>query len=567
MSPDFRGWSGIQEARMTRQITQKPSSAYDLKMSAYFNSLRHQAMSRRGFMRLGAGAAGIGAAALPGALPFLPGLSVLAQDESTFIFALEGDIRGLEPALAYDFAANPVVCQISEGLMQFLPDGTMQPLLAESFEQPDALTYVYTLKTGILFHDGTEMTIDDVIASIDRVQDEEVAGPMGWMYDPVASVERVDDVTLQITLSEPSALFQYVLATTAGHVVPAAAIEEFGLDLAVNPIGTGPYKFVSYSQGSEVELEKNTDYWQEGKPYFDRIFFKIVPEGTTRVAGMSTGEVNSMTQVPPDQIEAVQGMDNVTWQEVIGYTINLTTMRNDQPPFDDPLVRKAVALAIPYEDIMASLVKSTGVQSLNSTVPPNMPGSAGDQIAAPVYDLEAAKATLAESSLPDGFSTKYNVIAPNDVWIPMAVAVQEALAELNIELEIVQVAYDQMITLQQAGDYEGMMNFQWGSDFPDASGMLLPLFHSRNFPPQNNHSYYNNPEVDAMLDATEGELDAETRTQQLVDIQKLIAEDQPALFFEHFKWYMPMTNNVTGYQITPLWYWDAFCRDLQPAAE
>ncbi|CAN5688122.1 glutathione ABC transporter substrate-binding protein [soil metagenome] len=552
---------------MSRKSQPHAGQLFDQRMTNYLGALRHHSVSRRGFVRLGAGAVGIGAASMAGAKPFLPGVSVLAQDATSFTFALEGDVRGLEPALAYDFAANPVVCQISEGLMQFLPDGSMQPLLAESFEQPDALTYLYKIRTGILFHNGEEMTLDDVIASIDRVQDETVAGPMGWMYDPVESIEKLDDVTLQITLSAPSALFRYVAATTAGHVVPASAIEEFGLDLAINPVGTGPYRFVRYDQGSEIELEKNTDYWQEGKPYFDSVSFKIVPEGTTRIAGMSNDEINSMTQVPPDQIETVQAMENITWHEVVGYTINMSTFRTDQPPFDDVNVRKAFAMAIPYEDIMANIVKSTGVQSFNSTVPPEMPGSAGDQIPAPVFDLEGARALLAESALPDGFSTKYNVIAPNDVWIPMAIAIQQAVAELNIDLEIVQMAYDQMITLQQAGDYEGLMNFQWGSDFPDASGMLLPLFHSRNIPPQNNHAYYSNPDVDAMLDQQEEEQDADARNQLLVDIQTAIVEDQPACFFEHFKWFMPMSSNLTGYEVTPLWYWDAFCRDLQVIAE
>ena len=143
----------------------------------------------------------------------------------------------------------------------------MEPLLAETFEQPDALTYVYTLRSGITFHNGDPLTVDDVIASIARVRDPEVAGPMGWMYDPVDTIEKVDESTLQITLTAPSALYRYVAATTAGHVIPASAIEEFGLDLAINPVGTGPYKFVKYDTGSEIELEKNTEYWQEGKPY------------------------------------------------------------------------------------------------------------------------------------------------------------------------------------------------------------------------------------------------------------------------------------------------------------
>ena len=109
------------------------------------------------------------------------------------------------------------------------------------------------------------------------------------MYDvPEATVERTDDKTITIKLETPSALFRYVPATTAGHVIPAAAIEQYGLDLLRNPVGTGPYKFVKWDAGSQIELEKNPNYWQEGKPYFDRFIYKIVEEGTTRVTGSRT---------------------------------------------------------------------------------------------------------------------------------------------------------------------------------------------------------------------------------------------------------------------------------------
>jgi peptide/nickel transport system substrate-binding protein len=495
-----------------------------------------------------------------------PAVSVLAQEAGTLVFGLEGDPRGLEPALAYDFTANPVVCQISEGLLQFTPEGGLQPLLAESYDHPDPLTYIYKLRQGITFQDGSPVTMADVTASIDRVRDPEVAGPMAWMYDPVDKIETPDDVTLKITLKAPSALYQYVAATTAGHVIPKAAIEKYGLDLLRNPIGTGPYKFVSWESGNQIELEKNASYWQPGMPAFDKVIFKVVPEGTTRITGLKNGDLNAITAVPPDQIETVKAMAEVQWQEVVGYTANVSTMRNDKPPFDDVKVRQAVALAIPYQDIMTNIIKETGVLSHNTTVPSNMPGSAEDQLPEPVYDVEKAKALLAESSQPNGFSFKYSVIAPNDIWIPLAVAVQEALKELNIEMEIVQLAYADMITLQQAGNYEGMMNFQWGSDFPDASGMLLPLFHSKNFPPQNNHAYYSNPTVDKLLDDAEAEQDQAKRTQMLIDAQKQIAADQPMLFFEHFKWFMPMSKTLTGYTVTPLWYWDGFCRTLKPAS-
>lgn len=550
-----------------------PGRAFDIRMAAYLAELRDTWTTRRGFLRLAAGSAG--AATLTAALgapgsaskrAFLPGLYVLAQDEASVVFALEGDIRGLEPALSYDFTANPVVCNISEPLVAFTPEGGLQPWIAESFEQTDEVTYVYTLRDGVVFSDGSPVTADDVVASIARVRDPEVAGPLAWMYDgPGAVVEKTDDTTITITLETPSALFRYVPATTAGHVIPAAAIEEFGLDLLRNPIGTGPFKFSRWDAGSEIELVKNENYWQEGKPHFERFIYKIVEEGTTRITGLKNGEIDMLTAVPADQIETVLGLENVAFQEVVGYTINVMTLRTDQPPFDDINVRKAVCHAIDMPAIMEAIVGVTGIQSHNTTVPPNMPGSATEDLEPVPYDLAKAKELMAASSLPDGFATKLHVIAPNDIWVPQAIAVQEALKELNIEIEIVQLAYADMITLQQAGDYEGMMNFQWGSDFPDAAGMLVPLFLSTNLPPQNNHFYYSNPEVDKLLNDSEVELDQDARQEMLREAQRIISDDQPAIFFEHFKWFLPTNSRLTGYTLSPLWYWDSFGRDLAPA--
>ena len=542
-------------------------------MASYLTELRQSWTSRRGFLKLAAGSAGaatltaaLGGAKAAGSARLLPGLHVLAQDETSVVFALEGDVRGLEPALSYDFTANPVVCNISEGLMMFTAEGELEPLIAETFEQPDALTYIYTLRDGVVFSDGTPVTADDVVASIARVRDPEVAGPLAWMYDvPEAVVEKTDDTTVTIKLTTPSALFRYVPATTAGHVIPAAAIEQYGLDLLRNPIGTGPYKFVRWDAGSQIELEKNTNYWQEGKPHFERFIYQIVEEGTTRITGLKNGELDMLTAVPPDQLTAVEEFPDVELQDVVGYTISMVALRTDKPPFDDVNVRKAVCHATPLQSIMENIVGATGIQSRNTTVPPDMPGSASADLEPISYDVAKAKELMAASASPDGFATKLNVIAPSDIWVPQAVAIQEALREINIDVEIVQMPYADMITLQQAGDYEGMMHFQWGSDFPDAAGNLIPLFLSTNTPPQNNHAYYNNPEVDRLLNESEAELDEEARLEMLREVQRLISEDQPAIFLEHFKWFLPMSTRLTGYTLSALWYWDAIGRDLKPA--
>ena len=557
---------------MTRE--RDPGREFDVRMASYFAEFRNATMNRRGLLRLVAGAGG--AAALSSSLGtvsaatmhprVLPGLTVLAQDATSVTFGLEADVRGLEPALAYDFTANPVVCNISEGLMRFTPEGGLEPFIAESFEQTDEVTYVYTIRDDVVFSDGSPVTIDDVVASIARVRDPEVAGPLAWMYDvPEASVERTDDRTITITLATPSALFRYVPATTAGHVIPAAAIEEFGLDLHRNPIGTGPYQLANWAAGSEIVLEKNPNYWQEGKPYFDRFIYRIVEEGTTRVTGLRTDELNMIASVPPDQVEAVMGFENVNFQEVVGYTINRIEFRCDRPPFDDVNIRKAVCYATPLQAIMENIVGITGVQSRNTTVPPNMPGSASDELEPIPYDVERAKELMAASSMPDGFATQLHTIAPNDIWVPQAIAVQEALQEINIDVEVVQYPYADYITMLQGGEYEGMVLVQWGADFPDAAGMLLPLLLSTNVPPQNNQSYYSNPEVDRLLTASESELDEEARTEMLKEVQRIVSEDQPMMFFEHFKWFLPMSTSLAGYTLSPLWYWDSFGRDLVPA--
>jgi peptide/nickel transport system substrate-binding protein len=551
----------------------EPGREFDRMMASYLTELRQSGTSRRGFLKLAAGSAGaatltaaLGGAKAAGSARLLPGLHVLAQDETSVVFALEGDVRGLEPALSYDFTANPVVCNVSEGLMMFTAEGELEPLIAETFEQPDALTYIYTLRDGVVFSDGTPVTADDVVASIARVRDPEVAGPLAWMYDvPEAVVEKTDDTTVTIKLTTPSALFRYVPATTAGHVIPAAAIEQYGLDLLRNPVGTGPYKFVRWDAGSQIELEKNTNYWQEGKPHFDRFIYQIVEEGTTRITGLKNNELDMLTSVPPDQLAAIEEFPNVELQDVVGYTITLVALRNDKPPFDDVNVRKAVSYATPIESIMENIVGATGVQSRNTTVPPDMPGSASAELEPIPYDVAKAKELMAASAWPDGFSTKLNVIAPNDIWVPQAVAIQEALREINIDVEIVQMPYADMTTLQTAGDYEGMMHYTWGADFPDAAGNLIPVFLSTSIPPQNNHAYYDNPEVDRLLNESESELDQEARLELLREAQQIISEDQPVIFLEHFKWFLPMSTRLTGYTLSPLWYWDSFGRDLKPA--
>ena len=531
-------------------------------MHSYLRSLREQAMSRRGLMKMTGGMAA--ATAMAAVVPLVaPGVMVLAQESDTITMGLESDLRGVEPALGYDFTANPVICNITEGLMALDVDSKIYPLLAETFENPDAQTFVYSLRANVPFHDGTIMTVDDVIASIGRVRAPAIASPMAWMFDPVDTIEKTGDMQLTIKTKVASATFPFVLATTAGHVMPKALIDSTPDLPTQEPIGTGPYKFVKWEAGSAVTLVKNDAYWQTGKPYFQNAVFKIVPDGTTRVAGLKSGDLTMIRDIPPDQLSIVQGLPDITFQEVVGFTSNQIFMVNNKPPFDDIKVREAVSKAINYDEIMTNLVGNTGVRSVSTTVPPGMPGSAESELTVMPYDVEAAKAALAASSQPNGFKTTLTVDAESSQRTAEAQAIQQMLAEIGVEVEISKIPQADRITALQTGDYEGMIFHEWGADFPDANGMLLPLFHSRNVPPQNNGSYYSNPEVDALLDAADADV-SDARLATLIDAQKKIAADMPIVWLDHFKWFLPMKAGLTGYSIRPLFYWDSFLRDLKP---
>lgn len=534
--------------------------SFDQRMTRFLAETQRRALSRRRFLGLAAG----GAAAMAGAM-ILPGVSVLAADATTVTLGLESDIRGVEPALGYDFTANPVICNITEGLMMIDGKGAVQPLLAEKYDHPDALTYIYTLRTDVKFHDGTPLTVDDVLASIARVQNTAIASPMSWMYDPTESIAKTGDNQITIKLKTASSTFQYVVATTAGHVMPKKLIDSSPDQPIVEPIGTGPYKFVKWDAGSEIDLEKNATYWQAGKPFFDKAVFKIVPDATARVTGLKTGELNIFREIPPDQLAAVKALPDVTVQDVVGYTINMIAMVNNKPPFNDPKIREAVSKAIDYASIMTNLVQSTGVQAGATTVPQSLTNSTevNNVTVAVKYDVEGAKAALAASTQPNGFETTLTVDAESSLRVAEAQAVQQMLQAINIKANINKIPQADRITLLQSGDYEGMVFHEWGADFPDTIAMLLPLFHSRNFPPQNNQSFYSNPAVDKLLDDADAEFDETKRGQMLVDAQKQIAADMPVVWLDHPKWFLAMKNNLTGLTINPLFYWDCWLRDLK----
>lgn len=497
------------------------------------------------------------------------------------VVALPGDVGAVDPAFAYDFTTNAVVTQVTEGLLRYDDEMKLQPALAESWENPDPLTYIYHLREGVTFSDGTPMTIDDVIFSMERVRDPATASTLGWTYENVDTIEKVDDNTLKVTLSQPDALWQYAVATTAGHVISQSYYQEnqekFGKPDAPL-IGTGPFKIESWQPGTEIVLVRNENYWdKENGPYLDQVTFSILPDATARVTALKTEDAHMTIgpgSVSIDQFSIVEDMDNVELVKETGFQVDYIVFNNQRDPFTELNVRQAIYHALDLNQIVEEIIKDGGVKAKPTMITPAMWVFEEEKFeeayeALPEYphDLDRAKELLSQTSVPDGFDAVITTDA-DPVRLNVALQVQAAVEPLGINLEVEQVTFQELVNrIQFTLDYDMAMDV-WASDFPDPSGNLYPTHISTNIGEGGaNQSLYVNEEVDELLFQQNSLTDNSQRAELLIQAQEIIAQEVPEVIIDYP--YLPMAINksFTGYTLTPMWFWQAWAKDIHRVSE
>jgi peptide/nickel transport system substrate-binding protein len=495
-------------------------------------------------------------------------LSVVQGGE--LVVALATDIVALDPAFAYDEATSPVVNQITEGLLKFNPDGTLAPNLAESWEIQDPLTYVYTLRQGVTFHDGSPLTADDVLFSLERARNPATGSPMLGMYMNVDRIEKVDDWTIQVRLKQPDALWQYVPATAAGHILSLAHYtahkETFG-QAAAGLLGTGPFKFVSWTPNTAIVLVRNDQYWDKanGGPYLDRVTFKIVPDLAARTAGFQTGELHMGISLGLPDLAARQ-LEQVAYTETGSYFVGYLAFNTQRPPFDNLKVRQALGHLLDMTQVAPAIAGPSTV-AIHGPVPPALWTferakwqAADDQLPRQERDLEKARQLLAESGVADQLNGKTILVADITPEGPLVEAFVAAAAELGIQFEVKTLPGLDLFALISSGEHEyDIVTSAWWSDFPDPAGNLMPNFHTGGW----NLANYSNSEVDRLLDEQTGLLDPAQRTPLLLKAQQMIMDDVPWVGLWHPKVGMALNKAFTGYMITPLWSWDAYAKDIK----
>ncbi len=494
--------------------------------------------------------------------------------------AIEGEPASMDPAFDYDFVSGIAVSSMTEPLLKFCEnDQKLCPNLAESWTaSPDGMTYTLKIRQGVKFHDGSIMTVDDVVFSLDRIRDPKLASYVGWMLAKVKDVTAPDATTVVITLSEPDALFEYALAATAAHVVSKKFVEANGDKYGkpqVGSMGTGPFKFVEWKSGDHQTLARFDDYWDKanGGPYLDQITIKIIPEPTTRVAGLQTGEIDFIVNnIPSDQYATVKAIKDVNLTFTESYYGEWMTFNTKKAPFDNVKVRQALNYAFDKKAVRelfygadAAPTKGTLVNPSLWTFEKDAWQAAWDQLPAYDVDLAKAKQLLDESGVADqlnGTEIAYYDSTPSIKGA--AEAFIESMSKVGITIKARKTTYQENVALQFGphNDYD-ILVASWGSDFPDPSGNLRPNFASENIVTGGaNSSAYENKQVDELLAKQNTLVDKAERAKLLIEAQKLIADDSAVIVTAYPGWPLAVNKRLAGYSVSSLWYWASLFKDV-----
>lgn len=489
------------------------------------------------------------------------------------------DVVALDPARMYDTSTMLVLGQVTENILAQQMDGSMEPFLAESWEAVDDVTYVYHMRSDIKFSNGDPMTMEDVLFSMERHRDPAVASYLGWMYENVESITQTGDWEFTVKLYEPDATWQYVLGTAAGAVIQKSACEAAGDNFGSTTdglVGTGPYVIDRWTVGSELHLSYNENYWDPAysDPDVKEITFTVISEDTTRVSALTSGQTDLDTALPGDLLDTIEKSGKVQVKLKESGDFLFMAMNCSKEPFNDVNVRRAIASAIPKEEINNTIVGEVG--EMASFIPMSSylytfgreSWEAYEKTAQNyAYDMEKAKEYLAASAYPDGFIVNL-ICDESNMNNAIALVIQQSLAELGITVTIERMSYDEIIChefgeyVDENGNHTYEMGiFEWEADWPDPSGNIMGIFNSAYMGEGgSNVPSYANDEVDALLNQQAVSLNEEERTQLLQQALDIIIDESPIVPISYMYYKFGLGEKVEDFDFVT---WGTYFKNMK----
>jgi peptide/nickel transport system substrate-binding protein len=466
-------------------------------------------------------------------------------------YATTSDVVGLSPILTNDSVSSNVINQVYETLFTRNPETMeIEPLLAESYETPDDTTWIIKLKEGIKFHDGTDFNAEAVKYTFDKFRDPKTAAPRASLLEPVESVTVIDDYTVEIKTKYPYGPLLAALSHTNASIVSPKADQS--QDLMKEPVGTGPFKFVSWTPGDQVVLEKNEEYWQ-GAPKLDKVVFKVVPEVTTAISMLQTGKVHFIDAIPTEQLKRVESLKNIEVIKKEGTPVYYMGFNMEKEPMNNPEFRQAVAYALDREAYVNKL-NGLGVKG-NSVIGPKVFGfdESADK-AGYEYNLEKAKELVKKNNFGDKELTI--LVANRDSYMLMAEIAQSQLTEAGLKVSIETMEWGTFLDTAREGNYD-ITFLGWSNVTADGSELLYPNFHSDNIG-ASNRVRYNNPEFDQLVEESRMNIDQDVRKQKLNEANQLLVKDAPIIVMNHGVVTAAFDQSVKGLQLDPTGQWSLY---------
>jgi peptide/nickel transport system substrate-binding protein len=501
------------------------------------------------------------------ATAFALSLSVLScsskPDPNTLVMLIESSPANLDPRVGVDAQSERIDDLIFDDLLSRGDNLDVAPGLAERWEIPDPLTYIFHLHHGVKFHDGRPLTSRDVKWTFDSLLTGKIRSAKTSTYRFVDRIDAPDDFTVVFYMKEPDAALLWNISDGAIGIVPF----DSGSEMASHPVGSGPFKFVSSETDKEVIIERNDDYWG-GKARLARVRFAVVPDATTAALELrkGTGDL-SINFLTPDTVHTLEREPFLAVEHAPGTEIQYLGFNLRDPILKDVRVRQAIAYAIDRRPMIQYLWGGWAAPA-RSILPPQSWAYNGN-VPAYDHDPEKARTLLDAAGYPASNGVRFHITMKTSTTEStrlMVAVIQQQLREVGIVLDIRSFESATFLADVIHGAFQ-MYGLRWvgGNQDPD----IFYVFHSSRFPPNGaNRGRYSNPKVDALIDQARREVDRNSRKKTYADLQLILANELPYIDLWYLDNVLVHNKRVHNLQLNPAGNYD-FLRtaEIAPSTE
>jgi peptide/nickel transport system substrate-binding protein len=486
-------------------------------------------------------------AAKPTAAAAAAGAAASPSKGGTLRIGLSTDIVTLDPHLSGSKIDRQVYHNLYDPLLILDDKLGIQPNLAESYQTPDPQTLILKLRSGLKFHDGTDLNAEAARFNFDRMANDPKSVRKGEVAN-IASTEVLDPLTLKISLKQPDSSLLATLTDRAGMMISPTALGKLGADLGhdATGAGTGPFQFVEWVPDDHVLLKRNDGYWStSGGPYLDQLRFRPIPDDTVKLQSLQNGEIDALDYLAPRTVATAKSDSNLVVIDVPSLAAFWLTLNTTRPPFSDKNLRLSLTYALDVDAIVKGVYLGIGVPA-NGPISPS--SWAFDDSIKPVQrDLNKAKQYLAAAGQPNGFTFDFEVInTPLDIQEGEVVKAQ--LAEAGIACNVVQIDGARQLSDGNNRMYD-LLSYSW-SGRPDPDGNTYQFFHTT--PGVSlNWSGISNPQLDQLLEQTRQVTDHAQRKQLYSQAIQILNGEAPVVWVVHPVEPKALSPKLQGYTPIP----------------